>query len=48
MKKQLLFLLSALFVFSLTFAQETTDKSKEKSKKTTKNVVFYSIPVIVK
>lgn len=38
MKKQLLFLLSTLFVFSLSFAQDTTVKNKEKSNKTTKNV----------
>jgi len=39
MKKQLLFLLSALFVFSLSFAQNSNEKNKEKATKTTKNVV---------
>ena len=33
MKKQLLFLFSALFVFSLSFGQSNTDKNKEKSSK---------------
>ncbi|MFN7012967.1 MAG: PA domain-containing protein [Bacteroidia bacterium] len=39
MKKQLLILLSALFVFSLSFAQNSNEKNKEKATKTTKNVV---------
>lgn len=39
MKKQLLFLLSALFVFSVSFAQENVEKNKKKSNKSTKNVV---------
>ncbi|MFN7045852.1 MAG: PA domain-containing protein, partial [Flavobacterium sp.] len=38
MKKQLLFLLSALFVFSVSFAQENVEKNKKKSNKTTKSV----------
>ncbi|WP_284698684.1 PA domain-containing protein [Flavobacterium lacisediminis] len=39
MKKQLLFLLSALFIFSLSFGQNTAEKSKDKNDKSTKNVV---------
>ncbi len=37
MKKRLLFLFSAFFVFSLTFGQSTTEKTKEKSNTTVAN-----------
>lgn len=39
MKKQLLFLLSALLIFSFSFGQNTTNNNKEKENKSTKNVV---------